>query len=73
MNAPQHDSVLEHYRQHFPPLITFQQAAEIAQRPLKTVYDWSSRGYFDAFKHRLGRERRLLRDPFVLWMLNSEA
>ena len=73
MTDEQHDSILEYYQQHYPPLITFQQASEICQRPRKTLYDWSSRGYFDGFKHHLGRERRLLRDPFIHWMLSGGA
>ena len=66
---------LAEYSKRYPPLIIFQQAAEIAQRPVGTVYDWSSRGRFDGFKLRCGRECRLLRDQFVTFLfgLDGEA
>ena len=59
------DDEMKWYRDRYPPLITFIQAAEIAQRPLATIYDWSSRGHFDRFKKRQGRECRLLLAAFL--------
>ncbi|MEX2387228.1 MAG: hypothetical protein WD534_05060 [Phycisphaeraceae bacterium] len=63
---------LDEYARQYPPLINFKQAAEIAQRPLATIYDWSSQGYFDEYKKPCGRERRLIRDRFVRFMLDLE-
>ena len=69
-NSQQHSSLSE-YRDLYPPLITFGQAAEIAQVPLGTVYDWSSRGLFNTFKTRCGRPCRLIRDDFIQWLVTQ--
>jgi hypothetical protein len=71
-NMPENQEVAnicEEYASKFPPLITLDQAAAIAQVPIGTIYDWSSRGRFDAFKRRVGREVRLFRDPFIRTLL----
>ena len=65
------DEIIEEYRKTYPPLVTVDQAAEILQRPVGTVYDWSSRGLFDAFKRRAGRQIRLIRDELVRWYLRG--
>ena len=65
-------NVVADYKQQYPPTISLTQAAEIAGVPLGTVYDWSSRGEFDAFKSRRGRRVRLIRDEFVRFLLESE-
>lgn len=65
------DSVLAEYRAKYPALLTVTQAAEIAQRPAATILDWSSRGRFAGFKRRQGREIRLVRDPFILWLMED--
>ena len=64
---------LAEYAMKYPALITFEQAAEIAQIPMGTVYDWSHRGLFDGFKIACGRERRLLRDRFVTHLLDPRS
>ncbi|MFA9477420.1 hypothetical protein ACERK3_03830 [Phycisphaerales bacterium AB-hyl4] len=72
MSADDLDRYLAEYASQYPTLITLKQAAEIAQRPLATIYDWSSQGFFDEFKKPCGRERRLIRDRFVRFMLGLE-
>jgi excisionase family DNA binding protein len=62
---------LEEYARHYPPLITSEQAARIAQVPVATVYDWSSRGLFDSFKTKRGRRIRLNRDAFVQFLASN--
>lgn len=49
------------------------QAAEIAQVPMGTIYDWSSRGHFNDFKSRRGRRVRLInRDAFVRFLIGPQ-
>lgn len=60
--------LLEEYARLYPPLITLKQAELIAQVPMGTIYDWSSRGLFLRFKSRRGRHIRLNRDEFVCWL-----
>lgn len=63
------DPVIKEYAVIYPPLITFVQAAAIAQRPITTIYDWSSRGHFDGFRVGKGRQRLLRRDDFVGFLI----
>ena len=71
MIAEKQQTLIAAYADRYPPLLTFQQAVEIAQSPLGTIYDWSSRGHFDSFKIRRGRSCRLIRDEFVRWLMQS--
>jgi len=64
-------TVLAEFAAKYPALISMAQAAEIAQRPLATLYDWSSRGRFDAFKKRPGRSVILIRDEFVRFIMGA--
>ncbi|MEI8195969.1 MAG: helix-turn-helix domain-containing protein [Phycisphaerae bacterium] len=63
--------IMAEYATKYPPLLNVAQAAELSQRPVATIYDWSHRGKFDAFKRPLGREIRLARDSFVLFVLGE--
>ncbi len=56
---------------NYPPLITTKQAAEILQRPIATLYDWSSRGYLDEIKVKTGREVRLDRRGLISLMVRG--
>lgn len=69
MKLKQTDHIFQEYREAYPPLLTFEQATEIADCPMGTIYDWSSRGKFDSFKIRCGRSCRLFRDDFVRWFI----
>lgn len=63
--------ILAEYRAKYPPLISVDQAIEISLSPKATIYDWSSRQLFDAFKTRVGRRILLGRDEFVLFILRQ--
>ena len=52
----------------FPPILTTEQAAELASVPVGTVHDWSSRGLLSSFAAKRGKRLRILRDPFVAWL-----
>lgn len=56
----------------YPTLILFEEAAKIARRPLGTIYDWSSQGFFKAFKVKRGRTALLARKEFVKFLCESE-
>ncbi|MEI8194725.1 MAG: hypothetical protein WCI73_02330, partial [Phycisphaerae bacterium] len=47
--------IVAEFRKDYPALISLLQAATIAQCPLGTVYDWSSRKLLDDFKIRIGK------------------
>lgn len=46
-----------------PPLLTVEQAADVVQMPVKTVYDLAARGVIPRVK--LGRAVRVPRDPLL--------
>ena len=73
MDSSLTEHVVAEYAQQYPALITFQQAAEIASVELGTIYDWSSRGLFDGYKHRCGRYARLVRNEFIQFLLDIES
>lgn len=73
MNDDAVEEILAQYAERYPPLVTSGQAAEIAQVPIGTLYDWSSRGLLDGLKHRRGRRLLLQRDLFVRFLMSDAA
>lgn len=65
--------VVAEFRKDYPALITFLQAAAIAQCPLATVYDWSSRNLLDDFKIRIGKRCLLDLEGFVTFLMTRES
>ena len=65
--------IIAEFRQQYPALISFDQAARIAQTPKGTIEDHSSRGLFDAFKSRYGKRCLLGRDAFVRFLLTRDS
>jgi excisionase family DNA binding protein len=65
------DGLLAEYAKKYPPLITSEEAAEIARVPIQTVYAWSSEGRLDSFKVRSGRRVLFKRDPFIKFLLGG--
>ena len=53
------DRIYTYYADRYPPLITIEQAAEIAQVKLRSIYEWSHLGRLDGCKSKQGRELRL--------------
>ncbi|QNN21866.1 helix-turn-helix domain-containing protein [Planctomycetales bacterium ZRK34] len=68
VTAAYRDEFVQTIRSDYPPKLRFEQAAEIANVDVQTVYDWSSRGHFEGFKTGKGRGARLMRDPFCRWL-----
>jgi predicted site-specific integrase-resolvase len=67
------DSLLLEYSANYPPLITLKQAAQIAQVPMGTIYDWSHSGHFDEFGAKRGRWVRLSLAGFVRFLMTTEG
>lgn len=65
--------VMAEYANRYPPLISVEQAAEIAHAPPATIHGWSADGAFDGFKARSGRRILLQRDCFVRYVLYGSA
>ena len=51
--------------ERFPPLLTFDNAAELLQVPVGTLRDWRSRGYLTGCCRKMGKHVRFLRDRLV--------
>lgn len=65
--------VFDEIARRYHPLITVEEAAEIARAPRATIHGWSSAGKLDRFKHKSGRRILLRRDEFVRFLLNQAA
>lgn len=65
------DAILAEYAEKYLPLITVEQAAEIAHVPRATIHGWSSANRLDDFKTRCGRRVLFLRDDFVRFVLGG--
>jgi hypothetical protein len=55
----------------FPPLLSVDQAARLAQVPKATIYDWSSRGLLRGCSRRVGKYLRIIRDRFYTKIINE--
>ncbi|MDB5308564.1 MAG: DNA-binding protein [Gemmataceae bacterium] len=55
----------------FPPILSVDQAATLAQVPKQTVYAWSSRGLLKGCSRRAGKHLRILRDKYLLKLFNE--
>ena len=55
----------------YPALLTVDQAAELAQIPKRTIYEWSSRGLLRGCSCRAGRYLRIFRDGFLTKFLDG--
>lgn len=54
-----------------PPILSVEQAAKLANIPIKTLYDWSSRGLLDGCASRCGRRLRINRNRFVQFLFEN--
>ena len=55
----------------FPPLLTVDEAAQLARVPKQTVYAWSSQGLLKGCSQKVGKHLRILRDKFMLKLFNE--
>ena len=59
------------WSESFPPVLSVTQAAELAQVPKGTIYDWSSRGELRACSAKKGKKLRIWRDRFVAYLFEE--
>jgi hypothetical protein len=57
----------------FPPLLSVDAAADLANVPKGTIYDWSSRGLLASCANKRGKRLLILRDRFVQFLFGSEG
>ena len=55
----------------FPPVLSTQQAADLLQVPLDTIYDWSSRGLLQGCSRRVGKHLRFFRERLLTTIFNQ--
>jgi excisionase family DNA binding protein len=55
----------------FPPILTVDQAAELAVVPKATIYAWSSAGHLRACSRKVGKHLRIFRNRFVERLFNE--
>jgi excisionase family DNA binding protein len=59
------------WAEQFPPVLTVDQAAELAQVPKATIYSWSSSGALDGCGRKVGKHLRIYRDRFLKRLFNE--
>jgi excisionase family DNA binding protein len=57
--------------ERYPPILTADQAAALAQVPKDTPYGWSSQGRLDGCKAKVGKHLRIHRNKFVRLIFNE--
>ncbi len=55
----------------YPPVLTLNQAAELIQVPLQTLYSWRSRGLLNGCSRKVGKHVRVFRDRFLHHIFNK--
>ncbi len=71
MNDENIKKLLDDYARRYPPLLSVQQAMEIADVPAGTIYTWSSLGQISECKSRVGKRLRIGRDCLVWFLLSG--
>lgn len=56
---------------NYPPILSVEQAADLAGVPKATVYAWSSSGQLQGVAHKVGKHLRIFRDRFVKHIFNG--
>jgi excisionase family DNA binding protein len=57
--------------ERFPPILTTQQAAELLQLPINTIYQWRSRGLLNSCSRKIGKHVRFFRDRLIQQLFNQ--
>lgn len=60
-----------HWAAEFPPVLTVDQTARLAQVPVDTIYSWSSRGLLRGCARKVGKHLRIHRDRFIARIFNE--
>jgi len=59
------------YAQRFPPILSIEQAADLLQIPVPTMYQWRSRGLLGACCRKIGKHLRFYRDRLIKKVFNE--
>jgi excisionase family DNA binding protein len=59
------------WAERFPPILSVEQAGELLQIPVATIYEWRSRGLLGGCSHRLGKYVRFYRDRLIKQVFNE--
>ena len=57
--------------EHFPPVLSVQQAAELLQVPVQTLYQWRSRELLGSCCRKVGKHLRFYRDRLLKLVFNE--
>lgn len=60
-----------HWATKFPPIMGIQQAAELLQLPVQTLYQMNSQGAFATSVQKVGKHLRFYRDRLVHAIFND--
>ena len=60
-----------HWSKRFPPILTVDQAAELLQVPVATIYTWRSRRALGGSCRKVGKHLRFFRDRLVSHVFNE--
>lgn len=55
----------------FPPVLTVDQAASLAQVPKQTIYAWHSQGLLTGCCRKVGKHLRFFRDRYIDKLFNK--
>lgn len=61
-----------HWAARFPPILSVDQVAELAQVPKQTIYDWRSRGLLSGCCRKIGKHLRFFRDRLIHRLFDEE-
>ena len=59
------------WSEKYPPVLTLEQAAELLQVPLPTLYQWRSRGLLGHCSRKVGKHLRVFRDRLLKQAFNE--
>lgn len=59
------------WAEKFPPLLSVDQAAELASVPKATIYSWSSSKRLKGVATKVGKHLRIFRDRFIKRLFNE--
>jgi excisionase family DNA binding protein len=61
------------WAQRFPPILSTEQAADLLQLPVGTIYDWRSRGQLNGCCKKVGKHLRFLRDRLIAQVFGQQS
>lgn len=66
------EQIVAEYAAAYPAVVSYAQAAAIADRKVATIYDWAHRGLLDGIKIGSGRGCKFHRDGFVRFLITPK-